>query len=59
MRLLVVEDEPDLAAPVIRNRNLTQHLTHHYNALKAELNKLKLGHIPIAANWSLASPPPW
>ncbi len=56
---IIYQDEPDLAAPVIRNRNLTQHLTHHYNALKVELNKLGLGRIPIAANWSLASPPPW
>ena len=56
---IIYQDEPDLAAPVIRNRNLTQHLTHYYQTLKSELKKQGLERIPVAANWSLASPPPW
>ena len=56
---IIYQDEPDLAAPVIRDRNLTQHLTFYYQTLKAELKKQGLEHIPVAANWSLASPPPW
>ncbi|MBW1712493.1 MAG: hypothetical protein JRJ59_05040 [Deltaproteobacteria bacterium] len=56
---IIYSDEPDLAAPILRNQNMTQHLTHHYNALKAELKARGLDQIPIGATWSLAAIPPW
>jgi len=56
---IIYADEPDLGPPLIQNRNMTQRLTHLYQALKAELAKVGLEKVPIGANWSLAAPEPW
>lgn len=56
---IIYADEPDLGPPIVQGRSMTQRLTHLYQALKAELAKVSLSHLPIAANWSLAAPEPW
>lgn len=47
-------DEPDIKEEVRNGLNMTQYLNQAYDALKAGLTAVGLGHIPLGFPWALA-----